>query len=112
MAWNGSDATIWLVLVAVGVGTFAIRLSFIELFGRLDDVPPAAERALRYVPPAVLAALVVPELVLVDGALALHPGNGRLVAGGLAAVVAWRTGDLALTLVAGMAVIWAFEYLV
>lgn len=111
MAWSGSTAVVWFVVLVVGAGTFAIRLSFIELFGWLDDVPPDVERALRYVPPAVLAALVVPELVLVDGALVLHPANGRLLAGVVTALVAWRADNLAVTLGAGMAAIWAFEYL-
>jgi branched-subunit amino acid transport protein len=111
MAWTGSSLVVWLVILAIGVGTFAIRLSFIELFGRIDDVPPRVERALRYVPPAVLAALVAPQLVIADGAVALHPANGRLLAGTIAAIVSWRTENLVLTLLAGMAAIWAFEYL-
>jgi hypothetical protein len=31
--------TIWLVFLIVGIGTYALRLSFIFLFRRLDDVP-------------------------------------------------------------------------
>ncbi len=111
MAWNGSSLVIWLVILAIGVGTFAVRLSFIELFGQIDGVPPRVERALRYVPSAVLAALVAPQFVIADGAVAVHPANGRLLAGTVAAVVAWRTENLVLTLVAGMVAIWAFEYL-
>ncbi len=59
-------------------------------------------RALRYVPPAVLAALALPELVLVERSLLLSPANPRLLAGLLAAIVAWRTRNLWLTIGAGM----------
>lgn len=95
----------------VGVLTYAIRLSFIALFGRLDEIPPALERVLRLVPAAVLAALVLPSLVTVE------PETGRiavdkLIAGALAAGVAWRTEDVLATMVAGMGTLWLIRLLV
>ncbi|MFC4550580.1 MULTISPECIES: AzlD domain-containing protein [Halorussus] len=96
------DATLWVVILAAGVVTYALRLSFIALFGRLDDVPESVERALRFVPAAVLSALVVPQLVVADGAVSLSPTNPRLLAGALAAAVAWRTENILATLVVGM----------
>jgi len=100
---------LWLVVVAAAVGTYALRVSFIALFGRLDDVPPRVERVLSFVPPAVLAALVLPELVLQDGSLAVSVGNDRLLAGVVAAAVAWRTEDMLATVAAGMAVLYALS---
>ena len=105
-----SDALVWVVVLAASVGTFAIRLSFIALFGRFH-VPPQLERALGFVPAAVLTALVVPRLVYLDGTLALGPGNERLLAGGLAAVVAWRTESMLWTIGVGMAALWTLEWL-
>ena len=104
------STTLWLAIFAAGVGTYAIRASFVTLWGRLGDVPPPVERALRFVPAAVLSALVVPELVLADGQLALSPGNPELVAGALAALVAWRTEDIIATLVAGMGALWLLNF--
>ncbi|MGB9963416.1 AzlD domain-containing protein [Halobacterium sp. CBA1126] len=101
--------SLWLVVAAAAAGTYALRVSFIALFGRLDDVPPRVERVLSYVPPAVLAALVLPELVLSDGALAVSLGNDRLLAGAIAAVVAWRTEDMLATVVVGMAALYALS---
>ncbi|WP_128477455.1 AzlD domain-containing protein [Halorussus pelagicus] len=101
---------VWLVIIAGGIGTYALRLSFVALFGRLDDVPEGVERALRFVPAAVLSALVVPKLVYADGALALSPGNPRLLAGALAVLVAWRTEDILATLVAGMSGLWLLTF--
>lgn len=97
-------ATLWLVILAAGAGTFAFRASFIALFGRLDDVPEGAERALRFVPAAVLSALVAPDLLLADGGVSV--ANPRLAAGALATAVAWRTEDIAATLVTGMVSLW------
>ncbi|UPV98867.1 AzlD domain-containing protein [Halorussus gelatinilyticus] len=110
MATDYGSVTLWLVILAAGVGTFLIRFSFIGLFGLLDDVPAVVERALRFVPAAVLAALVAPQLVVVDGSVALSPANPRLLAGALAALVAWRTEDVLATLVAGMAGLWLLTF--
>ena len=101
---------LWLVIFAAGLGTYALRVSFVALFGRLDDVPPNVERALRFVPAAVLSALVVPPFVLADGQLALSPANPELVAGVLAALVAWRTEDILATLVAGVGALWLLNF--
>ena len=94
---------LWALVVVLGLGTLAYRLSFIEAFASAEGVPPNVRAALRYVPPAVLAALVLPAFLLADGSLAVGPGNDRLLAGGVAAVVAWRTGSVLGTLVVGMA---------
>jgi branched-subunit amino acid transport protein len=110
MATDYGTSTLWLVILAAGVGTFLIRLSFIGLFGLLDDVPEGVERALRFVPAAVLAALVAPQLVYVDGAVSL--ANPRLLAGAVAAAVAWRTEDIAATLAAGMVALWLLFFTV
>lgn len=103
--------SLWFVVLAAAAGTYALRVSFIALFGRLDGVPPRVERVLSYVPPAVLAALVLPELVLSDGALAVSFGNDRLLAGAIAAVVAWRTEDMLATVAVGMGVLYALSLL-
>lgn len=100
---------LWAVVVVVGIGTLAYRLSFIEAFAAREGVPPNVRTALRYVPPAVLASLVLPAFLLADGSLALSPGNDRLLAGCVAAVVAWRTESVLGTLVVGMAVLFVLR---
>ena len=92
---------VWLAVVVAGVGTFLLRASFLFLFERVGGVPPRLERALRYVPAAVLAALVIPALVAPDGAPTVL-GNDRLLAGALAALVAWRTESVLATISVGM----------
>ena len=104
------DASLWLIILVAGLGTYLIRVSFIALFGRLDDVPDGVERALRLIPAAVLSALVLPKFVYMDGSLALSPDNLRLFAGALAVAVAWYTEDILATIVAGMGALWLLSY--
>jgi branched-subunit amino acid transport protein len=102
--------SLWLLLLAMGLVTFAIRLSLIGGLGRLD-LPPLIRRALRFVPPAVLTAIVFPELFLPAGTLDLSLANDRLLAGLLAALVAWRTRNVVLTVAAGMLALWLLQAL-
>lgn len=103
--------TVWLVIVAGALGTFGLRVSFIAIFGRIDSVPPRVDLLLRYVPAAVLAALVVPPLLAPAGDLSLSLGNDRLLAGSLAAVVAWRTENMLATIGVGMGALWTLTWL-
>jgi branched-subunit amino acid transport protein len=69
------------------------------------------QRALRFVPPAVLSAILLPELVLQSGVVDLSIGNERLLAGMLAALVAWRTRNVLLTLGVGLVALWILQAL-
>ena len=100
----------WPALVAAGLVTYLTRLSFIALLGRFE-LSPLAARALRFVPPAVLSAIVLPELVLRSGELDLSWHNARLLAGIVAALVAWRTRNVLLTIAVGMAALWGLQAL-
>ena len=99
-----TGGVVWAVILAMGVGTFALRYSFMGLSGYVEDIPPGLERALAFVPAAVIAAILFPALVVVDGSLTVA-GNDRLLAGASAAVVAWRTEDILATIVAGVGVL-------
>jgi branched-subunit amino acid transport protein len=101
----------WLPALALaGLVTFAIRLSFIALLGRVE-VPPLFTRALRFVPAAVLSAIIFPELVVRGGAVDVSPSNPRLLAGLVAAGVALKTRSVALTIAGGMGALWAIQAL-
>ena len=96
-------------LIVAGLLTGLTRLSFIALLGRVQT-PPLLARALRYVPPAVLSAIIFPELVIRAGTLNVSFGNWRLIAGLIATVVAWRTRNVLLTIAVGMAALWALQF--
>ena len=109
MATSYSGPVVWGLIVVIGVLTFLIRLSFIGLFGYLDEIPTPVERGLRFVPAAVLAALVLPSFVT------LAPGAGgvavdKLVAGVVASGAAWRTENVFVTIGAGMGTLWLVRF--
>jgi len=105
-----STATLWLTVLGVGIGTFLLRLSFIEMWKWLR-VPPLLMQALNYVPAAVLAALVLPALLRSGGAIDVTFGNLRLYAGLAALAVAWYTRNMLLTLGSGMGALWLLQAL-
>jgi branched-subunit amino acid transport protein len=101
--------TLWLTLLAMGLVTYAIRLSLIGVLGDFQ-VPPFIRRALRFVPPAVLSAIILPELLRPDDRLDLSLTNARLLAGLLAALVAWRTKNVLATIAVGMLTLWLLQW--
>ena len=98
---------IWLAILLSGAGTYAMRASFLAFAHRMATVPPALARALRQIPPAALAAILLPALVRPEGHLDLL--QPRLLAGILAGLVAWRTRNVGLTLIVGMGVVAGFQ---
>ncbi len=112
MTTGHRPVALWAAIVAIGVGTYASRLSFLYLFGRFDGVPSGVETTLRYVPPAILAALAVPAVVTLRPSVSATVLDPRVAAGVVAFAVAWLTEDIVATLVAGMVALWALRFLV
>lgn len=102
--------TIWLTLAAAGALTFLTRLSFIALLGRLNT-PQWFIRMLRFVPPAVLSAIIFRDVLIVNGAPSIDLSNLKLLAALVAVVVAWRTKNTLLTILAGMAALLVLSML-
>ncbi len=96
---------LWFVIFVVGALNYFSRLSFIAFFAR-RSVPPMLARALRYVPAAMMTALIVPMILpgppLVDPLLP----TPKMLAAVVAFVVAWRTHSTLKTLIAGMVALW------
>ena len=96
--------SVWLTMILCGVMTFAIRLSFIAAEGKIA-FPPGFRRLLPFVPVATLTALVIPELLMPQGALWLAWDNARLMAGVAAIAIAATTRSVLWTLVGGFAML-------
>lgn len=92
----------WLVVLALAVGTFLIRYSFIGLFAK-QAMPRWLEHGLRLIVPAIFAAIVAGGVAIAGGqfgGLALWP---RYAAAAIALAVAVRTrGNLLFTVLSGM----------
>lgn len=100
--------SLWLVILLAGLLTYGTRLSFILLLDRIK-VPNWFRRGLRFVPAAVLSAIILPELASRNAVLDLSLRNPQLYAGALAVLVAWRTKNVLLTIIVGMAALLIFQ---
>jgi branched-subunit amino acid transport protein len=98
----------WLIVLASGLLTFFTRLSFIWLFSR-REIPAVATRALRFVPPAILTAIIFPELLINSGRLVISLENDRMLAGLGAIITAWLTKNIIITLLVGMTLLWILQ---
>jgi branched-subunit amino acid transport protein len=98
--------TLWIIVALAGVSVLSRSAFFLS--ERDWVLPPWVQRGLQYAPIAALAAVIVPEIVLLGGALIPSVQDARLY--GAAAGVAyffWRkgAGQVVLgTIVVGMAV--------
>ena len=101
---------IWLVMLLGGLITFGMRFSLIYLFGRFE-VPLTMRRALHYVPPAVLSAIIFPELFLHNGVLDISFDNIRLLAGFVAILIAWYSKNTLITIIVGMLALFLLQML-
>jgi len=97
-----NDGGLWLLFILIGLATTLPRASFIVL-GHRVSLPAVVQRALRYAPAAALAAIVVPDLLVVDGLFA--PVNAKLAAGIAAAASALLWRNPWLPFIVGMAVL-------
>jgi branched-subunit amino acid transport protein len=102
---------LWLIIIGMGLVTFGIRLVPIVLLGRFE-IPLVVQQALRFVPPAVLTAIIVPELLYRNSQIDVSLANLRLLAGLLAIVVAWRTKNALITIGVGMIALWVLSAIV
>ncbi len=105
-----SEQALWVIVLSGMAVTYAMRLSFVALIP-IAWLPPILRRGLRFVPPAILAAIITPELLRPLGDWDLSLGNHRLLAGLLAALVAWRFRNTWLTIGVGMGALWLLSLL-
>jgi branched-subunit amino acid transport protein len=103
-----ASSTIWTVIIVLGLGTFAIRYSFLGLIGG-REMPPWVLRHLRYTAVAVLPGLVAP-LVIWPAATGGEPDPARMAAAAMTLAVGlwtksvlWAMGAGAVTLYAVLA---------
>lgn len=97
-----SSVDVWLTIFFLTLATIITRGSFF-LLGHAVKLPPKVQHALRYAPAAALAAIVAPDLLMVNDSLALTWMNPKLMAGIGATIVFLITRHLLGTIIAGMA---------
>lgn len=110
MSDAGSEPFVWAMIVAIGAATFLIRFAPIALLARLE-LPTWLTQALRYVPPAVMAAIIAPPLFFAGGAPTMDADPARIGAAGLATLIAWQTRSTLWTVLVGMLALWGLQAL-
>jgi len=100
------------LIIGMMLVTFLPRYGVMALLGRVE-MPKPVFRALRFVPPAVLSAIIVPTMVFNrQGEFNLSLQNSALIAGLISIFVAWRTRNVLLTILIGMTALWLWRALV
>ena len=98
------------LLLGMAVVTFGIRFSMFVLAGRVE-FPPQIINALKYVPPAVLMAITIPAVLIPNGNnIEFSYTNPYLIGALTAAAVGWISNNLLLTILAGMAAFWGWQW--
>lgn len=105
-----SDWYVWAAIVLMTLSTVITRSGFF-LFGHAVKLPPRLKHALSYAPAAAMAAIIVPDLVVSQGTVALSLGNPKLLAGIGGAIFFAATRHLLGTIVAGMALFTVLRWL-
>lgn len=109
---TGSQNLDWaLALLGMVVVTYGIRLSFL-VFGHRAAFPEWLERALRYVPTAVLTALIVPMALAPQGAIDVSLRNAYLPGTIAAIAVALWTRQTLAAILGGFMVYGLWRWLV
>ena len=98
----------FVLIAGMAIATMATRIPVLMLLSR-RQMPQAAFRALRYVPPAVLSAIIFPAVLRPGGDWHFGLDNAALIASLVAAAVAWRSRNLLLTILIGMSALWIWR---
>ena len=102
--------TALIVFVLAGIGTYAARSVFILAVGQ-RQLPDVIERALRFVGPAVLAALATSLLTSPDGLEAYLTNIPEVVATLAAIGLAWKTRSFVVSFVGAVVVLYGLQAL-
>lgn len=97
-------ATLWTVIICLGVGSFALRFIFLGLVGN-RPMPNWLLRHLRYTAVAILPALVAPQ-VLWPAATGGTPDAPRMAAAAVTLVVGIMTKNVLAAIFAGAATLF------
>ena len=100
---------ILITILGMGAVTYLPRLLPILLLSS-KKLPPLVETWLRFVPSAVLSAMLLPSLVVKDGALYFTRSNVYLWAAIPTFLVAWKTRNLFGSVIVGMVVVALARY--
>ena len=99
-----------LIFVSMAVATYLTRFTLIAALGTRGKAEESSllRRWLRYVPPAVLAALIAPPILAPEDRLTVGPPFWAAVVG---VGVAWHTRSVFWTILGGLVTFWLLRAL-
>lgn len=98
---------IWLIIAALGLGTWLFRFSFLGLVGQ-RPMPAWVLRYLRYTTVAVMPGLIAP-MILWPSATGGQPDPARLCAAGVALALGYWTKQVIWAFLGGMATLYVVQ---
>lgn len=104
-----SDIEIWTIIIALGLGTYLLRFSFLGIAGR-RDLPPWMLRHLRYTAVAILPGMVAP-LVLWPEATGGDPDLSRMAAALMTVAIGFVSRNMILGVLAGGVTLYSLLWL-
>ncbi|MEL6511512.1 MAG: AzlD domain-containing protein [Pseudomonadota bacterium] len=104
------DSTqLWIVILGLGAGSFALRFSFLGIIGK-RPLPEWVLRHLRYTAVAVLPGLIAP-LVLWPAATGGEPDPARLTAAAVTLLIGITTRNVLAAIFGGAIALYGMMYL-
>ncbi|MTI81665.1 MAG: AzlD domain-containing protein [Firmicutes bacterium] len=98
------------IIIGMAAVTYLTRFGCLVLF-RYTGIPSFLHGWLKHIPTAILTALIVPSLLLPKGYLDLTIQNHYLIAGILAAVIAYKSRNIIATVGLGIMVMISLNWL-
>lgn len=99
---------VFYIIIGMTLVTYFTRIGALALF-RFTGVPTWLNRWLKYVPVAILTALIVPSLLLPKGYLDISLNNHYMIAGIVAAFLAYKSRNIIVTLGIGMSIMFVLQ---
>lgn len=100
------NSALWMVFLAVGLGTFLLRVSFIELHATLGAHLDRIKPVLLLLPAAILAALCMPAIVFSKQGSEYSLAPSQWLAALCCILVAKLTHNVFWPILAGMLCLW------
>lgn len=102
----------WLLFLGIGTGTFLIRFSFVYLQSRGKANPDRFKKLFIFLPPAILAALCIPPIVLDRSAAELSLHWPQILAAIITVIVAKTLKGGLKPIAAGLLTLYALNHVI
>lgn len=103
-------AEIFLIILGMAAVTYITRIGSLVVF-HYTGIPDWLEGWMKHVPTSIFTALIVPALLFPKGYLDITIHNHYLIAGIIAAVVAYKSHNIIMTIGLGMLIMLSFRWL-